>query len=55
MILSTMRELLFVEITEKLEILAHKHEKCRICMADKFGIHHGGDKISKSEPGMEAR
>ena len=39
-IFKTMRELPFVEITGKTGVWPYKHEKCRICLVDKFGNYH---------------
>ena len=41
MIFLTMREQLFVEITKKQDFRPYKHDKCRICLIDKFSIYHG--------------
>ena len=40
MILSTMWEQLFVEITGKAGFFTRKYNKCRICIVDKFGTYH---------------
>ena len=54
-IFKTMRELLFVEITGKTGVLPYKHEKCRICMVDKFGTYHGGGGWIRTTVGIASR
>ena len=34
-----------MKLQEKHGFLPHKHEKCRICMVDKFGIYHVKDRV----------
>ena len=58
MILSTMWEQLFVEITGKRGFPPHKRNNCRICLVDKFGNYHGRSGIigfkqkTKSKPSV---
>ena len=38
--ITLLTEELFVGFTENWGSSPHKHEKCRICLVDRFGIHH---------------